>query len=276
MTRSARVREMYDHHPISVEHILEKLEAEHGRTSGLSPTDLFPHDQDHYGGLEANDAIAERAGLAPGMEVADFCAGLGGPARYLAHKFGVRVTGVELNARRVEGAGRLNRIVGLEGAVEVIEGDVTASGLPSARFDAVVSQEAFLHVPDKAAVLDEAYRVLKPGGRLVFTDWTNHRALSSDDADVLWQGLAAQTLRSPAEYEALLEDAGFTVEDVEDLSAEWAEILEQRFAMYTQLRAETSASGLPEGEDAFYRAYERLVALVQDGDLGGGRFTALK
>ena len=144
-------------------------------------------------------------GFRAGMVVADFCAGLGGPARYFAHRYGVRVTGVDLNARRVEGARRLNSAVGLEAMVDMRQADVTSSGLPSTHFDAVVSQEALLHVPDKAAVLDEAYRVLKPGGRLVFTDWTSHRALSAEDAETLWQGLAAQTLRSPTEYEALLE-----------------------------------------------------------------------
>lgn len=276
MNRQSRVTEVYDQHPISAEQVLAKLRLERSSLVDLAPEDLFAHDQDHYGGLAANDLIAERAGLAAGMHIADFCAGLGGPARYLAHAFGVRVTGIDLNAGRVAGAAELTRLTGLGHLVEVTKGDVTDTGLAAGTFDAVVSQEAFLHVPDKAAAVHEAFRVLKPGGRLVFTDWIAHAPLSSADADILWRGLAAQTLQSIADYRAMLESAGFTIEGAEDLTAEWAVILEDRFAMYQALREETAAQGLPQGEDDFYLAYVRLVALVRDGVLGGGRFSALK
>jgi cyclopropane fatty-acyl-phospholipid synthase-like methyltransferase len=274
MSDRSRVIEMYDRHPISVGQVKAKVEAERGDLENLRPEDLFDHDQDHYGGLSANDAIAEKACLEPGMHVADFCAGLGGPARYLAHGYGVRVTGIDLNGGRVAGAGELTRLVGLEDRVQVLQGDVTATGLDAAAFGAVISQEALLHVPDKAAVLREAQRVLAPAGRFVFSDWVVHASLEADDAEILWQGLAAQTLQSIDGYKALLDGAGFTVESAEDLTAEWAVILEERFRMYQALRAETSAAGLPRGGDTFYQAYMRLVALVRDGMLGGARFAA--
>ena len=43
----------YDRHPISCEIILTKLHASRGHLDGLRPDELFPHDQDHYGGLTA-------------------------------------------------------------------------------------------------------------------------------------------------------------------------------------------------------------------------------
>lgn len=276
MTGKTRVTEMYDRHPISAAQVLAKVTDLRGTLDGVTPPDLFDHDQDHYGGLAANDAIAERAKLAPGWKVADFCAGLGGPARYLAHTYAAHVTGIELNANRVAGAEELTRLVGLDGLVQVQQGDVTATGLDGDAFDAVVSQEALLHVPDKAAAIQEALRILKPGGRLVFTDWVLHGPLDAADADILWQGLAAQTLKSISQYKDLLTGAGFAVESAEDLTQDWAHILEMRFRMYQALRAEASQAGLPDGEDMFYRAYVRLVDLVQAGRLGGGRFAARK
>ena len=99
----------YSRHPITAEIILSKLRASRGNLDGLRPDDLYPHDQDHYGGLEANDLLAAATGIGEGARVADFCAGLGGPARYLASRYGALVTGVELTPPRVRGANELTR-----------------------------------------------------------------------------------------------------------------------------------------------------------------------
>ena len=88
----------YNRHPISCEIILTKLRESRGRLDGLRPEELFPYDQDHYGGLAATDELARGAQISNGSHVADFCAGLGGTVRYLAHKYGADVTGIELNA----------------------------------------------------------------------------------------------------------------------------------------------------------------------------------
>ena len=270
------VLDFYTRHPMSAEQIVAKLRAARGDQGNLKPDDLYAHDQDHYGGLAANDALAERAGIRPGDHVADFCAGLGGPARYWAHRFGVDVTGIDLNPSRVHGAAELTTLVGLEDRVRVIEGDVTRTGLPAESFDVVVSQEAFLHVPDKAGALAEAFRLLRPGGRLAFTDWIVHRSLSPDEAETMWRGIAAQTLHSAESYRDRLHGAGFVIRSVEDLTEEWGVILEQRFAMYRQLREETLRQGLPAGDEEFYAAYGKLVGLVKARVLGGGRFAAEK
>src|SRR6266545_3727432 len=124
MAMSTEIRsaiDFYERHPISCAIILAKLQASRGHLDRLRPEVLFPHDQDHYGGLAAN-ALAERAGIGKGMRVADFCAGLGGPSRYFADRYGADVTGIELTPARVKGAEELTRRVGLEGRVRVIEG----------------------------------------------------------------------------------------------------------------------------------------------------------
>jgi len=266
----------YERHPISAAQILARLEAQGGSIDGLTPPDLFDHDQDHYGGLAVNDALAAAAKMTAGAQVADFCAGLGGPSRYFAHTYGVSVTGIELTPARVEGAGILTRLVGLEDQVRVVEGNVMAVPLDDNSMDAVVSQEALLHVPDTAQAVAEAYRILKPGGRLAFTDWVLHEPMSDVDTEIMWQGMATQDLQSMDAYQAILRQAGFSDVVVDDLTADWGPILEERFAMYRALREETEKAGTPSGFDAFYLSYERLVALVKSGALGGARFTAVK
>src|SRR5690606_38112419 len=128
------------------------------------------------------------------------------------------------NPDRVEGAERLTRLVGLADRVRVLQGDVTAVPLSDGIADAVISQEALLHVADKGRALAEARRLLAPGGRLCFTDWIVHRAPAADEADLLWRGLGAQTLQTPEGYRRLLDAAGFVVLAVEDLTAAWAPI----------------------------------------------------
>ena len=276
MTAATPAIAFYERHPISAAQITARLEAQRGSLDGLAPPDLFDHDQDHYGALAANNALAAAVQMTAGDRVADFCAGLGGPARYYAHSYGVSVTGIELTPARVEGAAVLTRLVGLEDRVRVIEGNVMDVPLDDAGLDAVVSQEAFLHVPETARALSEAHRVLKPGGRFAFTDWVLHRPMSDEDAGIMRRGQAVQDLQSPDGYQALLDAAGFTVTRVEDLTADWGPILEKRFAMYRSLREETQKAGTPSGDDAFYLSYERLVALVKSGTLGGARFSARK
>jgi len=268
--------DFYERHPISCDIILAKLRALRGHLDHLSPEELFPHDQDHYGGLAANDALAERARIGNGTRVVDFCAGLGGPSRYFAHRYGADVTGIELTPVRVKGAEELTRRVGLEGRVRVIEGNVMQVPLANDSVDVVVSQEALLHVPDKPRTLKEAYRVLKPGGRLVFTDWVAHRPLSDADKALMWDGMAVTGLYDLPAYAELVGQAGFIVSPAEDLTHEWGEVLTHRLAMYRKLREETLAAGTPAGHDAFYESYVRFVDLVNEAGLGGGRFAGQK
>lgn len=267
--------DFYARHPISAAIVLAKLKEGRGHLDDVTPEELFAHDQDHYDGLAANDAIAARAGMAAGLRVCDFCAGLGGPARYFAHRHGVDVTGIELTPARVAGAEELTRLVKLQDKVRVLEGDVMRVPLPDASMDVVVSQEAFLHVPDLRRVLAEARRVLRPGGRIAFTNWVAHRPLSEADRELMWQGMAVQQLYGLEAQCELLGQAGFAVEPADDLTAAWAAILEQRLAMYQKLRAEAERSGTPAGHDAFYRSYVRFVELIGTAELGGGRFAGV-
>jgi sarcosine/dimethylglycine N-methyltransferase len=276
MTNQEHVLAFYSRHPISCEQILAGAKSRRGHLGALAPEDLFPFDQDHYGGLSVVDVLAERARIRSGSQVADFCAGLAGPARYLAHKYGAIVTCIELNPHRAAGAADLTRRVALDRRVRIVRGDVMRVPIAPETMDAVVSQEALLHVPDKPAALAEAYRVLRRGGRLAFTDWALHRPLQAGDAEAMWRGIAAQSVRSFIAYPRILSEIGFRNVMVEDLTVDWGTILEERFAMYRRLREETMRLGTPSGDDEFYRSYARLVVLVQERTLGGGRFMAEK
>ena len=266
----------YNRHPISCDIILAKLRASRGHLDGLRPEELFPHDQDHYGGLAATDELARGAQVSNGSRVADFCAGLGGTVRYLARKYGADVTGIELTPARVSGAQELTRRVGLQGTARIVEGNVMDVPLPDASIDAVVSQEAFCHVPDVKRAIAEAFRILRTDGRLAFTDWIANQPLAAADAQLMWEGMAIQPLRSISEYRSLVESVGFGVISTKDLTEEWAPILKERLAMYQLLREEARQAGTPMGHDAFHESYIRFVDLIQERKMGGIRMVATK
>jgi sarcosine/dimethylglycine N-methyltransferase len=272
-----RIIDFYDHHPISEGQVLDAVRRARGHLdAALTADDLFPFDQDHYGGLGAVDVLARRAGITARSRVLDICAGLGGPARFLASRHGCRVVGVELHPGRAAGMARLTRRVGLHGLVRSVRGDATALPFAAGRFDACVSQEALLHVADKGAVLAEARRVLAGGGRLAFSDWIAHAALGDLERVRLGEWMAAVTLQSLEGYRALLGRAGFHAIQAEDLTDEWRAILKERLVMYRARREET----VRRLGEARYREYDALsmffVALVDAGKLGGGRFSATR
>ena len=192
--------------------------------------------------------------------------------RYLAHRYGANVCGIELTPSRVVGAQELTKLVGLQDTARVIEGNVLQVPLPDASVDAVVSQEAFCHVPELRKALVEAARILRRGGRLAFTDWVANEALSAEDAQLMWDGMAIQPLRSITDYRHLVERVLSTT----DLTDEWGPILKERLAMYQRLREEARQAGTPMGHDAFHQSYIRFVQLIQLHKLGGVRIVALK
>lgn len=267
-----RVTDYYDRHPISERQVLDAVRRARG-PGPLTADDLFPFDQDHYGGLGATDALARRAGIDRASRVLDICAGLGGPARFLASRRGCRVVGVELSASRAAGMARLGRLVGLAARVAVVRGDAAALPFADGCFDACVSQEALLHIADKSGVLAEARRVLTAGGRLAFSDWVAHPGLGDGERRRLEEWMAAVTLQSLEGYRALLGRAGFRGVECEDLSEAWRPMLRERLAMYRTMRGDMTRRLGERRYQEYEQLYTFFVSLVEAGKLGGGRFS---
>jgi len=269
------VVDFYDRHPISEAQVLAALARRRGVAGGpLTADDLFEFDQDHYGGLAAVDTLARLAGVGVTTRVLDLCAGLGGPARFLASRRSCQVVAVELNAGRAAGAERLTRLVGLQHRVRVVRGDATRLPLGTGRFDACLSQEAFLHIEDKHAVLREAHRVLAPGGRLAFTDWVARPSLGDGERGRLHDWMAAVTLQTLESYRALLGAAGFGAVVADDLADEWRAVLRARLEMFRAMRDDTVARLGEARFQEYDQLYAFFVGLIEAGKLTGGRFSA--
>jgi ubiquinone/menaquinone biosynthesis C-methylase UbiE len=264
----------YRQHPISEEQVLDALRRQGKDLGTLSPQDLYHWDQDHYGGLAAVEALTRRAGISAESHVLDVCAGLAGPARFMASQCAARVTCVDLSPERTTGARRLTALVGLGRLVRVVRADAQSLPFPRSTFTTVVSQEGFLHVPDKARVLLECARVLMPGGRLAFSDWVATPRLSINERRRLEEWMAAVTIQSLEGYRGLLARAGFAGLLAEDLSQEWRGILRHRLEMFRGLRAQTVARLGARRYGEYNQLYAFFVGLVESRKLGGARFSA--
>jgi ubiquinone/menaquinone biosynthesis C-methylase UbiE len=264
----------YETHPINEYEILQKLRADGVELEALTEDVLQDYDQDHFGGLEAVDELAEKAGINAATHVLDVCSGMGGPARYLAHRLGCRVTGLDITQTRHEAAVRLTAMVGLDHLVDFRLSNALAMPFADATFDVVIGQEAFAHVPDKPRLIAECARVVRPRGVIAFTDILRGQGLSAAEFERLRRDMTFQSLESPDGYAALLANCGCTVLSRDDLSAWWTEVLRERLKMYRSLEDTTVAKFGAAHFERWDATYAFFVGLFAAGRLGGGRFVA--
>jgi ubiquinone/menaquinone biosynthesis C-methylase UbiE len=147
--------------------ILAAFRATEGDAAAVTPEALAPFDHYHGGGLAATKAMASVLQPQAGDTIVDIGSGIGGPARWIAKQFRCAVTGVDLTPEFCDAARELNCLSGLADRVEILQGSALALPLSAAVFDRAYSQYVVMNIADKLGVYSEAFRVLKPGGRLV-------------------------------------------------------------------------------------------------------------
>jgi SAM-dependent methyltransferase len=146
----------------------------------VRPEDLHALDMIHMGGLSATDALAEQAAITPGLRVLDVGAGVGGPARRFADRYGATVTAVELSKTLADTAERLTRLVGLSAKVKVVNASALALPVEDASHDVVVMQHVAMQIAEKERLFGELARVLAPGGRLALHE------IFAGDGELQW------------------------------------------------------------------------------------------
>jgi sarcosine/dimethylglycine N-methyltransferase len=273
MTQSTLIQ-YYDTHPINEQEIYAKLKARGDDLKSLTQAQLKDFDQDHYGGTDAVDALADAAHVSATSKVLDVCSGMGGPARWLAFTRGCSVTGLDLTRSRIESARNLSSAVGLSKLVHFEEGDACAMPFADAQFDVVIGQEAWVHIPNKAALITQCRRVLKQNGWVSFTDIVERSPLLDAERTQMAEEMQFAQIYRPIDYEKLLKDKGFHLSVTEDLSERWTHILQGRLQMYRSLRDTTVARFGQAHHDHWERMYGAFVGLYVQGKLGGLRVLA--
>jgi SAM-dependent methyltransferase len=172
--------------------------------SGLDPERLAPLD------------------VGAGTRVLDVGAGLGGPARLLAHRRGCRVTCVDLTPEFCAAARLLTAMTGLSERVDVVEADASRLPFTGGAFDVVWMQNSSMNIPDKARLFGEGRRVLRSGGLLALQEVVLGPAGLPVRFPVPWADVAPLSfLRAPGTLRQTLLDAGLAVQTWADIT-DWA------------------------------------------------------
>lgn len=174
--------------------------------------------------LGLGDPVA-LAALQPGETVLDLGSGPGRDVLAAARIVGAsgRSIGVDFTREMIDRARAVAREAGLEN-VSIIDGDLERLPVPCGAIDVVISNCVINLVPDKRRALVDAYRVLRPGGRLAVLDTafeTEPPAEVRNDPEAWCGCVGGSLLRS--EYEAILRDIGFEDVKVERLDGSCGE-----------------------------------------------------
>jgi len=147
--------------------IIAALRASAGADAAITPETLAPFDHFHGRGVLATQELVALLEPQPEEAILDIGSGIGGPARWIASRSGCTVTGVDLTPEFCDAARALNAASGMSDRVRIMQGSALALPLPDASFDRAYSHNVVMNIADKAGVYQQAFRVLKPGGRLV-------------------------------------------------------------------------------------------------------------
>ena len=163
----------------------------------------------------------------PPTNIIDVGCGIGGSTLHLAQKFGCNATGITLSPVQASRAKERAKEAGLEERVKFEVANALDMPFADNTFDLVWSLESGEHMPDKSKFLSECYRVLKPGGKIIFATWC-HRETNSLAGDLtadeiahlkeIYRVYCLPYVISLSEYMAIATECGFNHLQADDWS----------------------------------------------------------
>jgi len=192
--------------------------------------------------------------------VLDVGCGSGGPVIYLACESGCLAVGIDADAEAVAHGAKLAARKGLEGRVEFAQVDANEP-LPwaEASFDAVVCLDAITHLPDRRRALADWARILRPAGRLLFTDSATVTGLISDAEVAARSRLGICVFAPLGEDTRLIHESGLELRTSEDVTENLAVVAGRRWRARA---ARAEALRQIEGE-ARYEAHQEVLRIAE-------------
>lgn len=170
--------------------------------------------------LRMNEVMMEAGQIKASDKVLDAGCGIGGSSIFLAERVGCPVTGISLSEKQIRKAKGLAVERKIESKVEFEVMNYCATSFPDNNFDVVWGCESICYADDKEQFIKEAWRLLKPGGRLIIADGfvtdlknNNHPTIRS------WlDGWQVNYLDSSQRFQEFMNAAGFKNISFKDIS----------------------------------------------------------
>jgi len=201
---------------------------------------------------EESNKILKLLGLGINSSVLEIGCGSGRYGLHLAQIVGCSLVGLDINEPGIRNANQLALASGVASRAIFQQCDVS-HGLPfgDRTFDAVFSNDVLCHIPGRAKILGEMFRVLKPGGRMLFSDALVVGGMVSHEEIATRSSIGFYVYSPPGENERLIQGAGFRQIDVTDTSESaariaerWHQAREKRKQALTAAEGETNFEGL--------------------------------
>ena len=242
--------------------------------------ELIMGEQIHVGGFKSSMELATRAGIREGMHGIDLCSALGAGCRFLVKNFSVTMVGYDGTTTMIEKAKARTIEEGLGGMIEYRLGDVTSIPFGDGVFDFVWGEDAWCYVDDKAKLISEAVRVLKPGGILAFTDWIEGpNSLSDEEAERICNFMKFPYMQNRSGYEELIRSHGLTITESSDLTEEFAGYVDFYIKMLTDQLSFDALKIIGDNMELFQAMGGEMAFMAEkahEGKMGRARFIARK
>ena len=169
--------------------------------------------------------------LPAGSKVLDLGAGFGGSARLIVRETGHHVTCLNLSVVQNDRNRRMNEEQGLADKVDVYDGNFEELPFGDDAFDAIWSQDSFLHSGKRKQIFEEMDRVLRSGGDVIFTDPMQREDVDPATLQPVLDRIHLESLGSIEKYTRYAEELGWKVVEIEEktdtLAMHYARVLEE-------------------------------------------------
>jgi ubiquinone/menaquinone biosynthesis C-methylase UbiE len=213
---------------------------------------------------EEADEIPRLLELTRESVVLELGCGSGRYALRLAEKVGCAITGVDLNENGVRNANDLVKDTNLASRVRFETGDASRKlRFQDGAFDAIYANDVICHIPGRTNVFEEVLRLLKPGGRFLFSDALVIGGVVSHEEIATRSSIGYYLFSPPGENERLLQAVGFRAVVVRDTTGNAAEIAEKWMRSREKSKdklSEIEGSENFEGVQKFLSCVHRLTA----------------
>jgi len=188
------------------------------------------------------DLVAELALVASGQRILDVGCGIAAPALRIAARSGCEVTAINISREQVRQGRRLIERCGMAQRVRIAHGDARALGFSDESFDAIICLEAAGDIcvaeNDKRRLVREFHRLLRPGGRIGFSDLALTEPPSAEEERALRALLYHRGAELVTDWPSLFESQGFTITERRDILPQTMATWQRVLAVYEERRSE--------------------------------------